>query len=174
METLTGQELVGRQEFMATEANPFHFVDSGLDHVYLVGIQYFANPDGTFAAEIPAIKQLMKLIARDILLSPKDLTGKEVRFLRKRLGKKASEYCTYLGIGPEMLSRVENGNTKVSIQVQKLAKLSYCAFSEDEKLVECAKGILQSILEDMSIQEKKPKIVLQVDAHHEWRELQAA
>jgi hypothetical protein len=73
-----------------------------------------------------------------------------------------------------MLSRVENGNTKVSIQVQKLAKLSYCAFSEDEKLVECAKGILQSILEDRSIQEKKPKIVLQVDAHHEWRELQAA
>jgi transcriptional regulator with XRE-family HTH domain len=175
METLTEQGLADRQAFMATEEKPFHFVDSGLDNVYLVGIRYFANADGTFSAEIPAIKQLMRLIARDIVMSPKGLTGKEVRFLRKRLGKKGTEYCRYLGIEPETLSRVENGSTKASIQVQKLAKLSYCAFSEDGKLVECAKSILQSILEDLSAKQKtKPKIVMKVDSHHEWHELQAA
>jgi len=174
MEMTVQKEMVGRQEFMATEEQPFHFVDSGLDNIYLVGIRYFKNSDGSLVAEIPAIKQLLRLIARDIVMSPRDLTGKEIRFLRKRLGKKASEYCTFLGIGAEMLSRVENESTKVSIQVQKLAKLSYCAFSEDSKLVECAKSILQSILEDMSVKQNKPKIVLQVDAHQEWHELPLA
>ena len=174
MVTQDQQAEAGRKEFFATEASPFHFVDSGLDNVYLVGIKYFVNEDGSVMAEIPALKQLMRLIARDIVMSSKDLTGKEVRFLRKRLGKKATEYCTYLGIGPEMLSRVENGSTKVSIQVQKLSRLSYCVFSEDSKLMECAKSILQSIVEDLSLRQQEPKIVLQINSQHEWHELQAA
>src|ERR1035441_4255646 len=77
-------------EHLATDQHPFHFTDSGLDNVYLVGIKYFTSPDGRVVAEIPALKQLMRLIARDLVLSKSDLTGPEVRFLRKRLGKKAT------------------------------------------------------------------------------------
>ncbi|MGD0736710.1 MAG: hypothetical protein ABR976_16385 [Terracidiphilus sp.] len=162
-----------RIEKFATAESPFHFVDSGLPNVYLVGIKYFVCECGSVVAEIPALKQMMQLIARDIVTSPFDLTGNEIRFLRKRLGKKAADYCRYLGFTPESLSRVENGKQAVSIQAQKLARLSYCVFSEDPHLVECAISILQSILEEIK-SDKKPKLVLEMDTNQEWRELVAA
>jgi DNA-binding transcriptional regulator YiaG len=162
-----------RVEKLATVEEPFHFLDSGLPNVYLVGIKYFVCECGNVVAEIPAVKQLMQLIARDIATSSFDLTGQELRFLRKRLGKKASEYSRYLGFTAETLSRVENGKQTLSIQAQKLARLSYCAFSEDPHLVECAKSILQSILEEIKNREKA-KIILEMDTNQEWRELKAA
>jgi transcriptional regulator with XRE-family HTH domain len=175
MEKMTDHNCMARRvEKFATAEEPFHFVDSGLPNVYLVGIKYFICDCGGVVAEIPAIKQLMQLIARDLVTSPLDLTGAELRFLRKRLGKKASEYCKYLGVAPETLSRVESGKQAISIQSQKLARLSYCAFSEDPHLAECARNILQSILEEIHNKQKKAKIVLEMDVNQEWRELKAA
>jgi transcriptional regulator with XRE-family HTH domain len=164
-----------RKEFLATEENPFHFLDSGLDNVYLVGIRCFQEPDGRLVAEIPAVKQLMRLIAHDIVTSPADLTGKQIRFLRKRLGKKATEYCQFLGVEPETLSRIENEKQTISAQVQKLARLSYCVFSDDSRLVACARGIFESIMDEISSVPKESKIVLEIDANaQEWRERKAA
>ncbi len=163
-----------RKECLATAESPFHFVDSGLDNVYLIGIKYFMDDQGNKIAEIPAIKQLMQLIAQDVVLSQRDLTGKEIRFLRKRLGKKGIEYATYLGITPETLSRIENEKQTVSLQLQKLARLAYCVFSADPNLAECAKSILQSILEEIKDKSKKTKIVLEMSDQQEWRELKAA
>lgn len=164
-----------RKEFFATVDKPFHFVDSGLDNVYLVGIKYFVDSDGNKIAEIPAIKQLMQLIARDIVLSPRDLNGKEIKFLRKRLGKKATEYCSYLGITPETLSRVENDHQPAGIQTQKMVRLAYCILSDDPNLIQCAKTILESIVEDIKILKAKNKrIVLEIGKNQEWEEHLAA
>jgi len=63
-------------------------VDCGLSDVYLVGIRYFVCECGETVAEIPAIRQLLSLIARDLVEKPKALAPEEIRFLRKRLGKK--------------------------------------------------------------------------------------
>ena len=162
-----------REEFFATLEKPFHFVDSGLDNVYLVGIRYFVDDQGNTSAEIPALEQLMQLIARDIVTARRDLTGKEIKFLRKRLGKKATEYCTILALEPETLSRIENGKQAVSQQSQKLARLSYCLFSEDHNLIDCAKSVLQEIIDEYTAK-RKQKIVLEMDDNQEWRELKAA
>ena len=171
----TGQDDVAtrRKEFLATAEEPFHFEDCGLDNVYLIGIRYFKEPDGRCIAEIPALKQLMQLIARDIVNCPLDLTGRELRFLRKRLGKKATEFCRYLGIEPETLSRMENERQAISVQVQKLARLSYCVFSQDNHLERCAQGILLSMVEEVRNQTKQ-KIVLEMDVNQEWRDRKAA
>jgi len=174
MENMSAEICTTRTEKFATEAEPFHFVDSGLDYIYLIGIRYFVDAEGNTTAQIPAVKQLMQLIARDIVLSPLELTGKEIRFLRKRLGKKGTEYCAYLGFSPETLSRIENGKQAISPQSQKLAKLSYCAFSEDPELVDCARTILQSIMEEIKRRRKKPRIVLTMNQNQEWQELKAA
>ena len=174
MEKMTDHNCTARRvERLATAEEPFHFVDSGLPNVYLVGIKYFECECGGVVAEIPAIKQLMQLIARDIVESPFDLTGEELRFLRKRLGMKASEYANLLGFTAETFSRIENKKQAISIQAQKLAKLSYCVFSKDPHLAECGKAILQSILEEIKSKQKK-KIVLEMDNNQEWRELKAA
>jgi transcriptional regulator with XRE-family HTH domain len=155
-------------EHLATDENPFHFVDSGLDNVYLVGIKYFTSPDGRIVAEIPALKQLMRLIARDLVLSKSDLAGSEVRFLRKRLGRKATEYCKYLGLEPETLSRIENGKQTISSATQKLARLSYAILSEEPHLYDHARTILQSMIEEFK--PAKEKIVLEIQDNNEWRE----
>ncbi len=43
---MPGQTKEALTEHFATDDQPFHFVDSGLDNVYLVGIKYFTDPDG--------------------------------------------------------------------------------------------------------------------------------
>ena len=175
MEKMTDHNCrVRRVEKLATAEEPFHFLDSGLSNVYLVGIKYFVCECGNVVAEIPAVKQLMQLIARDVVLSRRRLTGPELRFLRKRLGKKASEYCKYLGVGPETLSRAESGKMPISMQSQMLARLSYCVLSGDPHLAECARTILLSILEEIKKKQKKERIVLEMDVNQEWRELKAA
>jgi transcriptional regulator with XRE-family HTH domain len=155
-------------EHIATEEHPFHFVDSGLDNVYLVGIRYFTSPDGRVTAEIPALKPLMRLIARDLVLAKSDLTGSEVRFLRKRLGKKATEYCKFLGLEPETLSRIENGKQPISSATEKLARLSYAILSEEPDLYDHARTILQSMLDEFK--PAKERIVLEIDKDNAWRE----
>ncbi len=161
-------------EHFATDEQPFHFVGSGLDNVYLVGIKYFVHPDGQVTAEIPAIKQLMRLIAHDLVKSPADLTGPEIRFLRKRLGKKATEYCKFLGVEPETLSRIENGKQPISGQGQTLARLSYAILSEDPKLHGFAIDVLNSLIAELREKPKKRRIVLQMTRHNVWLDRKAA
>ncbi len=76
----------------------------------------------------------MRVKARDLVVSKANLTGPEVRFLRKRLGKKATEYCKFLGLEPETLSRIENGKQAISSATEKLARLSYALLSEEPGL----------------------------------------
>jgi hypothetical protein len=88
----------------------------------------------------------MQLIARDIVLSPLDLKGPELRFLRKRLGKKAYEYCRYLAVAPEKLSRAEIGKQRISRQSQMLARISYCVLSEDREKQRGVLGCFQRMM----------------------------
>jgi hypothetical protein len=79
-----------------------------------------------------------------------------------------------LGKEPETLSRIENDKQQLSAQGQKLARLSYCVFSADLHLVECARSIFQSIIEEIKTTRKRKRIVLKMDEKHEWQELRAA
>jgi transcriptional regulator with XRE-family HTH domain len=110
----------------------------------------------------------MCVIARDLVLSRSDLSGSEVRFLRKRLGKKATEYSRLLGLEPETLSRIENGKQPISSATQKLARLSYAILSEEPGLLDHARVFLQSMLDEL--QPAKEKLVLEIRGNNEWRE----
>ncbi len=125
-----------RKEFQATSDNPFRFVDSGLGDVYLVGIRYFVCECGKIVAEIPAIRQLLSLIARDLVEKPKSLAPEEIRFLRKRLGKKQTDFANEIGVRPETLSRFETGETRTNERTDKLIRLYYALASRDPILIE--------------------------------------
>jgi transcriptional regulator with XRE-family HTH domain len=114
---------------------PYHFVDSGLPNVYLVGIRYFRCECSQQLADIPAIKQLLNLIARDLVEEPSPLTGAEIRFLRKRLGKKAADFAKQIGLEPETLSRIENQHLPASERTDKLIRLYYALASKDPILL---------------------------------------
>src|SRR6185503_8133350 len=96
---------------LATANKPYNFSESGLPDVQLIGIRYIECKEcGRKAAEIPALKQLLQVIARDLVRRPISLSGEEIRFLRKRLGKKQAEFASEVGIEPETLSRIETGS----------------------------------------------------------------
>jgi DNA-binding transcriptional regulator YiaG len=160
-------------EKWATEEAPFHFTDSGLDNVYLVGIRYFIKEDGSITAEIPAIKQLMRLIARDLLYSPAPLSGPEIRFLRKRLGKKSIDFAQTLRLEAETLSRIENEKQEASDQVDALARIVYLVASGDPELQEDANRLMRLLKEEIDRRRQK-KIVMKVSPSNEWSDIPQA
>jgi DNA-binding transcriptional regulator YiaG len=124
-----------KQEFPATADSPYHFVDSGLANVYLVGIRFWRCECGQETAEIPTIKQLLSLIARDIVEKPFALSGEEIRFLRKRLGKKQSDFAAQIGMEVETMSRIENGHIRPSKRTDRLVRLYYAFSAKDPVLL---------------------------------------
>lgn len=172
---MTQNSVEQRIEHHATHEKPFHFVDSGLSNIYLVGIRYYTYPDGRIVPEIPAIKQLMQLIARDLIQHNAALTGDEVRFLRKRLGQKQVDFARAIGIEAETLSRCENGHQKLSETNDKFIRMYYAlAALDDANLSELRQRLKQLLLEWHEKQyaaDKKP--VIAKVTNEQW-ELEAA
>ena len=164
-----------RTEHLATPEKPFHFVDSGLPNIYLVGIRVFTYSDGRIVPEIPAAKQLMQLIARELIERNEALAGEEIRFLRKRLGQKQGDFSRAIGIEPETLSRCENGHQKLGESNDKFIRLYY-AFSalDDVHLAGVRQQIHDMLLAWHEAQyESSKKPVIATVTNDEW-ELQAA
>lgn len=157
-----------RVEHLATSDQPFHFVASGLSGVYLVGIKYYTCECGRVLADIPAITQLMQLIARDLLVKEGSLAGEEIRFLRKRLGKKQSDFSNDIGVKPETFNRYENDKLAVSEPSDKLIRLVYLLLSKDEHLSE-AKAALEELMRAWHVSSQPRKIVKRVD-NNTWRD----
>jgi DNA-binding transcriptional regulator YiaG len=169
------QNSVERTEHIATMDKPFHFVDSGLQNIYLVGIRYFTYSDGRVVPEIPAIKKLMQLIARDLIEQEEPLIGDEIRFLRKRLGQKQTDFARAIGIEPETLSRCENGRQKLGESNDKFIRFYYALSALDDSVLSEVRQKLKQMLfewhEKQFESDKKP-VVAKV-TNEEW-ELQAA
>lgn len=164
-----------RTEYIATQKSPFHFEDCGLPDVYLVGIRYFVYESGRLVAEIPAIKQLLQLLARVLLAKATALTGSEIRFLRKRLGEKQVAFARSIGIEPETLSRAENDHQMLSESNDKLIRLYYALSAFDDDHLNEVRHILVKTLAEWGDgkQGEPPKKTIVKVKNDAW-ELQAA
>lgn len=124
------------KEHTATNAKPYHFLDSGLRNVYLIGVKYWTcTKCGSFSAEIPAPEQLMNVIAESVVMKPGLLTGAEIRFLRKRVGKKAADFAALINKTPEHYSKLETGALPLQEPTDKLIRLTYGLLSRDKNLL---------------------------------------
>jgi DNA-binding transcriptional regulator YiaG len=121
----------------ATFEHPYHFVESGLPNVYLVGIDYrICSACKLQAADIPALDDLMVKIARAVVRQESPLSGAEVRFLRKRLRKRSADLAKIIGVTPEHYSRLESVREEhnPSGSADKLIRVYYSLLSGDETL----------------------------------------
>ena len=74
--------------------NPYHFLDSGLSNVYLVGVRYWVCDEcNRQAAEIPALQGLMSAIAKSVVMKPALLTGEEDTIPSKKNREKGIGIC---------------------------------------------------------------------------------
>lgn len=157
-----------RKELFATMEAPYHYVDSGLSNVYLVGIRYFVCECGEIVAEIPAVHQLLELIARDLVEKPKALAPEEIKFLRKRLGKKQIDFAREIGVRPETLSRFETGETRVNERTDKLIRLYYAIASQDRILLDKLQNMIEALLVHWK-STRKPAHIVSTFRDDEWK-----
>ncbi len=91
--------------------------------------------------EIPDVGELTNALARAIVQKCSPLTGVEIKFLRKRLGLKASEFGQMMSATPEQVSRWENDHNPPTGATDRLIRLAYSFMSRDAKL----KGLMQQV-----------------------------
>ncbi len=158
-----------RQEFDSTHEKLYHYTNSGLPNIYLVGVRQFKCECGETFVEIPAIKQLMSLIARHLAMKNEFLTGFEIRFLRKQLGQKATDFATNVKLQAETLSRIENGKQQAGEKTDLYIRIYYAFESKDPVLLDTLKTALDKVLSGRKAKapKKPPKTVAKIE-HDEW------
>jgi transcriptional regulator with XRE-family HTH domain len=87
---------------------PYEYVESGLQWVRLVGIQvYSCAACDVESADIPQLDFLHNMLAKEIVLRPIAMGGREFRFLRKEMGKKPKEMAEQFGVDPKTITNWE-------------------------------------------------------------------
>jgi transcriptional regulator with XRE-family HTH domain len=74
----------------------------------------------------------MRVIAEALVLKPSQLTGKEIRFLRKYIDFTGEQFGKKLGLTKEHVSRIENEKHPVGAQTDRLIR--YLAISASSSL----------------------------------------
>lgn len=86
-----------------------HYLESGLDNVYLENIPLYECPDcGTSDPSFFRLGRLNDLIDLTLVQKPALLNGQEIKFLRKGLRMPSHLFAKELGVGKTTLSKWEN------------------------------------------------------------------
>ncbi len=155
--------------YTATNAKPYHFLDSGLPNVYLIGVKYWTCAKcGAQSAEIPAPEQLMNVIAESIVMKPGVLTGPEIKFLRKRAGKKAADFAALINKTPEHFSKLETSTLPLQEPTDKLIRLTYGLLSRDKDLLARISPKVEEWLNAIDPGKKPPESIRIKKAGKSW------
>jgi transcriptional regulator with XRE-family HTH domain len=108
----------------ATRVRPYQYLMSGLENVYLVGVEVFRCPKcGRETAAVPRVPELHRLIAWNLFMKAGTLSGSEIRFFRKHAGKTGREFAAMIGVRPEHLSRAENDKYALGETADRLVRV---------------------------------------------------
>jgi len=86
----------------------YHYLESGLDNLWLCDVEVYRCQCGESAA-IPQPIEIHRAVAKCLLMSKTPLSGKEIRFLRKHIAMKAIDFAKRIGVDNATVSRWENG-----------------------------------------------------------------
>lgn len=122
--------------------------ETGLDNIRLANVPVWTCPNGHEEVEIPAFEELLELLSDIVIRKPGPLLGKEVRFLRKRMGMNARLFADRLGMTAVHISRLENGRRPLPRRVDLLIRL-YAAHSLAQRRHTPCPPELTAILEQL-------------------------
>jgi YgiT-type zinc finger domain-containing protein len=108
---------------MRLTRSDYQFKESGLDNVILKDIEVLVCKQcGSVVPRVPRLNDLMRTIAVAMVAKPYELTGPEVRFLRKFMDETIEGFARKLGVDRSHLSRVENESLGISRQTDRLVR----------------------------------------------------
>jgi DNA-binding transcriptional regulator YiaG len=94
---------------MRAETRDHHYMESGLENVWLTGLTVYVCPEGHELLAIPAMAKLHRAIALAIISRSERLTPAEVKYLRKYLGLSNHDFAKVMGISETHASRWASG-----------------------------------------------------------------
>lgn len=98
---------------------PYHYVESGLDNVFLDN-GYRIDKDGVLFVE--DIHGLHKAIGETLVFLNRKLKGKEIRFIRHYLDLSQKAFGHMLGVDYQSVLRWESGKTKITKTAERLLR----------------------------------------------------
>ena len=126
-------ELCGGETIIKS-GQTYHYVESGLDNVYLENIEVrVCESCGADAPRIPRILDLHATIGQALTAQTYPLTGAEARYLRKAFGMKPQDWAAYLHIDVATLALWENGEKGIGLQADMLMRLLYLNLSAGQR-----------------------------------------
>lgn len=87
----------------------YRYTESGLDDVFIEGVNFRPDDAGEDAITIPNVKGLHRAIAKAVVTKQSSLTGKELRFIRTEMGMTQAELAAIVHREPLAISRWERG-----------------------------------------------------------------
>jgi DNA-binding transcriptional regulator YiaG len=127
---------------MITANDAYHYTESGLDYVYLVGgVEYVDAPQGRQVI-IRDIDGLHEVIGDHLVNRKRDLSGKELRFLRHEMLMSQATLAKLLNVTEQTVHRWEAGKTEVPKPAEALIRLLYKEHSGGNEKI---KSVLKKI-----------------------------
>lgn len=110
----------------------YHYTESGLDNIYLApsGFEYVDKPSGR-TVKIKDIDGLHRAIGQVLIEQKKNLTGKELRFLRQEMVLSQATLAKLLDVTEQTVHRWENGKTDVPKPAEALIRFLYAEHSKE-------------------------------------------
>lgn len=100
----------------------YQYVESGLNNVFISGINPMIDDEGDEVVTIHAINVLHAEIARGIIESDGGINGAELRFLRTEMGLTQSGLGTLLSVDGQTVGRYERGDTPIDPTAETLLR----------------------------------------------------
>jgi putative transcriptional regulator len=113
---------------MNTPNNLYHYLESGLDNIYLLnGFKYIDSPHGK-QITIKDIDGLHKAIGSTLIKEKKNLSGKEIRFLRHEMLMSQSTLSRLLEVSEGAINRWENEKSMINKPAELLIRMLYAEY----------------------------------------------
>lgn len=128
------------QNIQETYFGKYCYTESGLENVWLDDVEIFECTCGEKFALISEIPKLHVRIGKDLLMKQGQLSGREIRFLRKNLGLKSKDFAELLMVTNITLSRWEHGEITPTRSMDRLIRLTY---ANRMRLAKVARDILK-------------------------------
>jgi putative transcriptional regulator len=113
------------KQMRQTQIGKYHYTESGLPNVWLDGVDIFECECGEKFAFIPCLEELHKLIGNILIRKEDQLSGVEIRFLRKHMMMKSKDFAKEIGVQPVTVTRWENGDSEPPESTDRLIRLIY-------------------------------------------------
>lgn len=96
----------------------YHYIECGLENVFIDGIPPVIDDDGDEVVQIPHIAALHAEIARGIVVRDGSISGPELRFLRTEMGMTQAALGKLLNNDGQTIGRWERGEFPIDLTAE--------------------------------------------------------